>query len=48
MLEPGDGSAEAEFISWRWEPLEHLPSLIVPFKRKVYEQIVSAFRHLAP
>ncbi|MCX5518854.1 RNA pyrophosphohydrolase [Kaistia defluvii] len=48
VLEPGDGSAEAEFISWRWEPLEHLPSLIVPFKRRVYEQVVSAFRHLVP
>jgi len=23
-----------------------LPELIVPFKRKVYEEVVAAFRHL--
>ncbi|MCX5494675.1 RNA pyrophosphohydrolase [Kaistia dalseonensis] len=47
VLNPGGGKHEAEFISWRWERLEVLPSLIVPFKRKVYEQVVAAFRHLA-
>jgi putative (di)nucleoside polyphosphate hydrolase len=47
VLRPGDGKFEAEFISWRWEALEKLPELIVPFKRKVYEQVVAAFRHLA-
>jgi putative (di)nucleoside polyphosphate hydrolase len=47
VLAPGGGKFEAEFISWRWERLEVLPSLIVPFKRKVYEQVVGAFRHLA-
>jgi putative (di)nucleoside polyphosphate hydrolase len=24
-----------------------MPKLIVPFKRKVYEEVVAAFRHLA-
>ncbi|MBB3931481.1 putative (di)nucleoside polyphosphate hydrolase [Kaistia hirudinis] len=48
VLSPGGGAFEAEFISWRWERLEELPQLIVPFKRKVYEKVVAAFRHLAP
>jgi putative (di)nucleoside polyphosphate hydrolase len=41
------GGHEPEFLAWRWEPMENLPALIVPFKRKVYQQVVSAFRHLA-
>jgi putative (di)nucleoside polyphosphate hydrolase len=41
------GGHEAEFTAWRWEPVENLPALIVPFKRKVYEQVVDEFRHLA-
>lgn len=36
-----------EFDAWRWERLDALPDLIVPFKRPVYEQVVGAFRHLA-
>ena len=34
---------EQEFDDWRWGPLEEAPSLIVPFKRGVYEEIVEAF-----
>lgn len=45
ILEPPDGS-DQEFVSWRWEDLLALPELIIPFKRPVYEQVVSAFRHL--
>ena len=41
------GGHEPEFLAWRWEPMENLPALIVPFKRKVYEEVVAAFRHLA-
>ncbi|HWG04416.1 MAG TPA: RNA pyrophosphohydrolase [Beijerinckiaceae bacterium] len=33
----------AEFDAWRWEHLERLPELIIPFKRPVYEQVVAAF-----
>jgi len=40
--DPGDGH-DPEFIDWRWEPMENLPELVVPFKRKSYEQIVKAF-----
>ena len=29
-----------EFDDWRWGELEEAPSLIVPFKRKVYEELV--------
>jgi putative (di)nucleoside polyphosphate hydrolase len=43
---PG-GGVKAEFDAWRWEALENLPGLIVPFKRGVYTQVVAAFRHLA-
>lgn len=35
-----------EFDGWRWGELEEAPSLIVPFKRKVYEELVSAFAPL--
>jgi putative (di)nucleoside polyphosphate hydrolase len=44
---PGGGRHKAEFTAWRWEKLERLPALIVPFKRKVYEQVVAAFASLA-
>jgi putative (di)nucleoside polyphosphate hydrolase len=47
VLHPGGGKHKAEFSSWRWEKLEHLPGLIVPFKRAVYEEVVKAFRDIA-
>lgn len=47
VLAPGGGAFETEFASWRWGHLKELPDLIVPFKRKVYEQVVKAFRHIA-
>ena len=34
---------KAEFDQWRWEDLDRLPGLIVPFKRKIYENVVTAF-----
>lgn len=46
-INPPPGGHEAEFDSWAWKPMEQLPQLIVPFKRKVYEDVVAAFRHLA-
>ena len=45
VLDPGDGNTP-EFSEWRWERLERLPELIVPFKRNVYEDIVAAFRDI--
>jgi len=36
-----------EFLDWKWAEIERLPSLIVPFKRHLYEQIVAEFTHVA-
>lgn len=44
---PGGGAHKAEFDAWRWEKLELMPELIIPFKRIVYENVVSEFRGLA-
>ncbi len=41
-----DKADDDEFDAWRWEDASVLPSLIVDFKRPVYEQVVSAFAHL--
>jgi putative (di)nucleoside polyphosphate hydrolase len=35
-----------EFDRWRWTRLEEAPGLVVPFKRRVYEQVVEAFRRI--
>jgi putative (di)nucleoside polyphosphate hydrolase len=47
VLHPGGGAHKPEFVEWRWERLEALPELIIPFKRGVYERVVAGFRHLA-
>ncbi|WP_232725867.1 RNA pyrophosphohydrolase [Qipengyuania seohaensis] len=36
----------AEFCDWKWAEPEHLPELIVPFKKRVYRAVVEAFREL--
>jgi putative (di)nucleoside polyphosphate hydrolase len=41
------GGHEPEFTAWRWERLEKLPSLIIPFKRQVYERVVKEFTPFA-
>jgi putative (di)nucleoside polyphosphate hydrolase len=46
-IDPPPGGHAAEFDKWAWRPMPDLPDLIVPFKRKVYEDVVAAFRHLA-
>jgi putative (di)nucleoside polyphosphate hydrolase len=40
---PGGGVHRPEFGDWRWDRLENLPGMIVPFKRGVYEKVVTAF-----
>ncbi|MEG6507976.1 RNA pyrophosphohydrolase [Methyloligella sp. 2.7D] len=35
-----------EFDAWKWVRLSDLPSLIVPFKRDVYEKVVAEFTPL--
>lgn len=47
VVQPGGGQHPAEFVAWRWERLERLPELIVPFKRPVYDKVVAAFQSLA-
>jgi putative (di)nucleoside polyphosphate hydrolase len=46
-INPPPGGHSAEFDRWEWTPMQKLPELIVPFKRKVYDDVVSVFRHLA-
>ena len=46
-INPPPGGHEAEFDRWAWKPMDDLPELIVPFKRKVYDEVVAVFRHLA-
>ncbi|MFN3688468.1 RNA pyrophosphohydrolase [Salinarimonas sp.] len=41
------GGHEPEFEAWRWERLERVPELIIPFKRGVYERVVADFSRFA-
>ncbi|UVF17835.1 RNA pyrophosphohydrolase [Microvirga terrae] len=41
------GGAVPEFSAWRWERLERLPDLVVPFKRAVYEHVAREFAPFA-
>lgn len=41
------GGVKPEFSAWRWERMERLPGLIIPFKRPVYERVVEIFRPFA-
>ena len=41
-----DGAHEAEFSAWRWEAVTNLPELVVPFKRRIYQQVVEKFAKL--
>jgi putative (di)nucleoside polyphosphate hydrolase len=43
---PG-GVHDPEFVEWRWEPMQNLPQLIIPFKRPVYERVVMEFGRFA-
>jgi putative (di)nucleoside polyphosphate hydrolase len=36
-------TAEPEFRAWKWADPEALPAMIVPFKRKLYEDVLRAF-----
>jgi putative (di)nucleoside polyphosphate hydrolase len=44
---PGGGKHQPEFIAWRWEKLDRLPDLVVPFKRPTYEAVLSEFSRFA-
>lgn len=47
-IETPAGGHRPEFDAWRWERKEKLPSLIIPFKRPVYERVVRAFAEIGP
>ena len=46
VLNPAGGH-EPEFAEWRWEKMERLPDLIIPFKRPVYEKVIAEFAKFA-
>jgi putative (di)nucleoside polyphosphate hydrolase len=46
-INPPPGGHIAEFDAWDWKVMSDLPSLIIPFKRKVYDEVLAAFSHLA-
>jgi putative (di)nucleoside polyphosphate hydrolase len=35
---------DPEFRAWRWAEPGELPAMIVPFKKKLYEDVLAAFR----
>lgn len=41
------GGHQAEFSAWRWEPVQNMPDLVVPFKRQVYQRVVKEFATFA-
>lgn len=36
-------TAEPEFRAWKWAEPAELPAMIVPFKKKLYEELLAAF-----
>jgi len=41
-LTPRNGQP-AEFDAWRWERLDRVAALVVPFRRDVYQQVATSF-----
>ena len=37
-------TSHPEFRAWKWADPSELPAMIVPFKRKLYEDVLHAFR----
>ena len=37
-------TAEPEFRAWKWAEPAELPAMIVPFKKKLYEDLIAVFR----
>ena len=35
---------DPEFRAWKWADPDDLPAMIVPFKKKLYEDVLAAFR----
>lgn len=47
VVSPGGGAHKPEFDAWRWAPFSDLTGLVVPFKRPVYEAVVTTFAPLS-
>jgi putative (di)nucleoside polyphosphate hydrolase len=47
-VERAADGGDPEFGEWRWERLERLPDLVVPFRREVYLRVVLAFAKFVP
>ncbi len=43
----GGNGAEPEFDRWRWERLDRVTGLVVPYKQHIYAQVVQEFAGLA-
>ena len=37
-------TADPEFRAWKWADPQELPAMIVPFKKKLYQDVLEAFR----
>jgi putative (di)nucleoside polyphosphate hydrolase len=46
VAHPG-GAHQPEFSGWRWERLQNVPELVIPFKRAVYDRVAAEFRQFA-
>ena len=42
-LASGGNGADPEFDAWRWERLDRVAALVVPFRRQVYEGVAREF-----
>jgi putative (di)nucleoside polyphosphate hydrolase len=42
-----DADPHPEFDAWRWADFSELPALAVPFKRRIYEVLVTSFGRFA-
>lgn len=41
-----NADAKPEFSDWRWVGMEELPGLIVPFKRRLYDDLIVEFHDI--
>ena len=46
MLTPDGGKHKPEFITWKWERIERLAQIVIPFKRPIYEKVAESFAPL--
>jgi putative (di)nucleoside polyphosphate hydrolase len=46
VMTPRNGDA-AEFDAWRWEQLDRVAALVVPFRREIYQHVAREFARFA-